>query len=281
MAGRVARPGKTRYAGTVIGLALAASIGAAAAQVEPAVPFSRECRAGGTVVISESPLPNVAAALREGRSIRILTIGAAVRRKARGSYTDLIQRLVERAIEGLDVEIVNRSVSGELAGYAAERIKLEVALNKPELVLWQVGTNDALAYVPVAELEAAIVDTIRWLKEHQVDVVLAGLQFVTPMEQDEHYKNVREMLRRVALQENVVIVRRYEAMHLIAKAARTGPDLSEEIERTEAGYNCLAEYVARAITLGAFGRSLRPPPGQSPDNPQPVTPPQVPPAPPK
>ena len=28
-------------------------------------------------------------------------------------------------------------------------------------------------------------------------------------------------------------------------------------EETETGYTCLAQYVARAIALGAFGKSLR------------------------
>jgi len=34
---------------------------------------------------------------------------------------------------------------------------------------------------------------------------------------------------------------------------------AEEFERTEAGYNCLSQYVARAITLGVFAKGMRPP----------------------
>jgi hypothetical protein len=41
----------------------------------------------------------------------------------------------------------------------------------------------------------------------------------------------------------------------------------DEFQRNEAGYVCLAQYMARAITLGIFGRALRmipvtPPPPQ-------------------
>jgi hypothetical protein len=150
-----------------------------------------------------------------------------------------------------------------LAADAARRIKTEVALNEPDLVLWQVGTNDALAYVPIDELRETIIETIRWLKEHKVDVVLVGLQFVHPQAQDDNYRAVRELIRSIAAQENVVVVRRGEAIRLLTQAAGSGGGLfPEEFAKTEAGYACLAEYVARAITLGAFGRGLRPLPQQ-------------------
>ena len=122
--------------------------------------------------------------------------------------------------------MINRGVSGELSAQAAARIKNEVALNDPDLVLWQVGTNDALAYVPLDELETTIVDTVHWLKEHKVDVVLVGLQYVDRMAQDDHYKAVRELLRKIAAKENVMIVRRYEAQRLMAQAEGSGGGLA-------------------------------------------------------
>jgi acyl-CoA thioesterase I len=227
----------------------------------PAVPspYSPECQAGGSAIAGERALPNVAAALEQRKTIRILAIGASAgRRRARGSYTDQIERLLEQALKGIDVVMINRGVSGELAADAATRIKTEVALEQPDLVLWQIGTNDALAYVPLAELEETITSTIRWLKEHKVDVVIAGLQYINRMAQDSHYAAVRDLMRRIAAQENVIVVRRYEAMQLMEQAAKPGGDfVPDEFERTEEGYSCLAQYFARAITLGTFGKGLR------------------------
>ena len=85
--------------------------------------------------------------------------------------------MLEGALKGIDVVIINRGVSGELAADAALRMRNEVALDEPDLVLWQVGTNDALAYVPVDEFAATVKEQIDWLKAHKVDVVLVGLQF--------------------------------------------------------------------------------------------------------
>ena len=224
-------------------------------------PFSQDCQIGDTAIVDESPLPNVATALQHRKRVKILAIGASAshgRRSGPGSHTEQIERILEQAIKGLDIVMINRGVSGELAEQAAPRIKNLVALDKPDLVLWQVGTNDALAYVPLEELEKTVVATIGWLKAHKVDIVLAGLQYVNRMARDSHYTAVRELLRKVAAKENVMIVRRYEAQRLIAQAEGSGGGLApDEFERNEAGYTCLAQYMARAITLGIFGKRLQ------------------------
>jgi lysophospholipase L1-like esterase len=234
-------------------------------------PFSQDCQIGGTSIVEESPLPNVAAALQSRKRVKILAIGASSqvgRRYRYGWHSEQIEQILEQAIKGLDVVMLNRGVSGELAAQAAARIKNLVALDEPDLVLWQVGTNDALAYVSLAELETTIVDTIEWLKAHKVDVVLAGLQYVDRMAQDAHYAAVRELLRKVAAKENVMIVRRYEAQRLLAQAEGSGGGLApDEFQRNEAGYACLSQYMARAITLGIFGKALRVRPIENPPAP--------------
>ena len=225
-------------------------------------PFSQDCQVGNDSVVEQSPLPNVAAALQKRKQIRILAIGSSPsvgrRTSARGGHSEQIRDILQNAIKGLDVVMINRGVSGELSAQAASRIKNEVALHDPDLVLWQVGTNDALAYVPLDDLETTIVDTVRWLRHHQVDTVLAGLQYVDRMAQDDHYKAVRELLRKIAAKENVMIVRRYEGQRLISQAEKSGGGLMpDEFQRNEAGYACLSQYMARAITLGIFGQTLR------------------------
>jgi hypothetical protein len=54
-------------------------------------------------------------------------------------------------------------------------------------------------------------------------------------------------------------VRFFEAMQIVNGAAQTNLPVPDEFERNEEGYNCLAQYVAQAITLGVFAKNLRPP----------------------
>lgn len=247
-------------------LPLAGLASGAFGQQAPPSSITRECMAPGAATASESPLPNVAHALQRRKKIKILAIGAAASAgpgATRGGYHILMRRMLQQMVKGLEVQIVHRGVSGELAGRAAERLKLEVGLNTPDLVLWQVGTNDALAYVPVEQVEETVTGTVRWLKAHKVDVVLVGIQYVSEMARDAHYQSIRVALRRIAKEENVIIVRRYEAMEILAKAQRTdSAGTLNEFEQNEAAYSCMAQYVARAISVALFGRGLQttPPP---------------------
>jgi acyl-CoA thioesterase I len=232
--------------------------GPALAQTAPP-PLSKACQAGASADADQSPLPNVATTLARRKTLRILAFGAAPGRVNvhGGGYTAFIETMLERALKGVDVVMINRGVSGELAASAASRMKNEVALDEPDLVLWQVGTNDALAGVDTEEFAATVKDQIDWLKAHKIDVVLVGLQFAREMVRDPHYVDIRETLRKLATQENVIVIRFFEAMQIINQAQNTAPEpVADEFSRDEAGYNCLAQYVARAITLGVFAKNM-------------------------
>lgn len=85
---------------------------------------------------------------------------------------------------------------------------------------------------------------------------MVGLQFAPQALRDEHYGQIRDALRNLASEESVMIVRFFEAMRILDNVAEADLSVAEEFERNEAGYNCLAEYVARAITLGVFAKDL-------------------------
>lgn len=236
------------------GLALGSA--AVAAQVAPP-PMEKEC---GDATVAEHPLPNSAAALQQRKRLKILAIGSSPKAVLgvgrRGS--PLLERILERAIKGLDVEIVNRGFSGELADAAGERITIEVALNEPDIVLWQVGTNDALAHVPVDDFEQSVTATVQWLKQHNVDVILVGLRYAKSLAKDPHYQAIRTSLKRVAAAEKVLRIGRYEAMEVLTRTmASADQPVMEDFGQTEAGYNCMAQYIARTITVGLFAKPPR------------------------
>jgi hypothetical protein len=87
-------------AGT-LGLAALALADVVAAQgVPPAI--SRDCQAQGTVTASESPLPNVAAALARTKKIKILAIGASASSgpggAAKGGYHVVIRPMLQQMV---------------------------------------------------------------------------------------------------------------------------------------------------------------------------------------
>ena len=250
----------SRIAGALLSaVALLATAGSVLAQSPPAPPeppaVAKEC---GETRTSDTPLPNSASALQARKKIKILAIGAssaAVLGAGRGGSPPLLERILERAIKGLDVEIINRGFSGELAEAAGERLKIEVALNHPDIVLWQVGTNDAFAQVPVETFQLSVSNTVRWLKSHKIDVILVGLHYIKQLAKDENYQAIRDSLRKVASTENVLRIGRYEAMEVLSRTMQANGELHpEDFGLSETGYNCMAQYIARTITVGVFAR---------------------------
>lgn len=237
------------------GLALGV-VGRVAAQAPPEPPaVAKEC---GEARISDTPLPNSSTALQQRKKIKIVAIGAssaAVLGVGRIGNPPLLERILERSIKGLDVEIINRGFSGELAEAAAERLKIEVALNHPDIVLWQVGTNDAFAHVPVESFELTVSNAVRWLKAHNVDVILVGLHYTRHLAKDPNYQAIRRSLQKVAGAEHVLRVGRYEAMEVLSRTMReNGPPEQEEFGTTEAGFNCMAQFIARNIAVGLYAK---------------------------
>jgi acyl-CoA thioesterase I len=260
-----------RAAVCALTLCLLASAGVAQAQAPaektdaapepPAV--AKEC---GATNVAATPLPNSAQALQQRQKVKILAIGASssavLGRRDNGA--PLLEHILEHSIHGLDVEIINRGFSGELAEAAGQRLKIEVALNHPDVVLWQVGTNDAFAQVPVEAFERSVSNTVRWLKEHNIDVILVGLHYMKQLTADEHYQAIRASLRRITAAESVLRITRYEAMEVLSRTPReSGRPEPRDFGLTEAGYNCMAQYVARAIAVGLFAK----PPKQRPPAP--------------
>lgn len=232
---------------------------------EPEVPapgppaLSPSCEAPAADIATPAPLPHLQVNLQTRRTIRVLAIGSSSTvgigaSSPTANYPAQLESILEKTFKGLDVVIINRGVSGEVSAATAVRMKTLVGLEKPDLVLWQVGTNDALMRVPVEEFVATVRETVRWLKEREVDTVLVGLQYTLKVSKDEHYKAIRMALRDIATAENVLLVRRYEAMEFIERA-KSGQLMSpDDVHLNDLGYRCMAEHIARAMVVSAFLR---------------------------
>jgi lysophospholipase L1-like esterase len=232
---------------------------------ENAPPLSPQCDVPSSSIAAPAPLPNVTATLETRKTVRVLAIGSSSTFGVGASsgsknYPAQLTDILEKALKGINVEIINRGVSGEVAKTTAERLRVEVALTHPDLVLWQLGTNDALARVPIDEFEETVTSTIQWLKENKIDVVLVGLQYTARFARDDNYAAVRETLRKIAAQQNILYVRRFEAMRYIS-SIRNQPAMvsGDDLHLNDLGYHCMAEHIAHAVIANLFVRRFRPP----------------------
>lgn len=201
-------------------------------------------------------LSNTAKALRERKKIRVLAIGATPlneRDRTFGHYAH-VKKVLEASFRGVEVEVVDRGVSGELARDGAERIKTEVALVEPDLVFWQVGVADALALTPAGALKETLTEAVLWLKAHNVDVVLIGLKYRRSLAANEGFQRIRDVIRAVVREQSILRLSHYESMEAIDKLRRQEGEVVSELDLTDEGSVCLADFLSRALAAGLFAK---------------------------
>jgi lysophospholipase L1-like esterase len=218
--------------------------------------YSTDCRVKSPAFEGRAPLRTVRRALHRGRVLKVLAIGSSSTvgigaSSPVASYPVRLENDLEGVLQGFDVEMISRGISGEIAQAAAERIKLEVADAKPDLVIWQVGTNDAIARIEEEDFADQLRSTLKWLAANRVDVVMIDPQYSDRLASDEHYMSIVETITDVAREERVLVVHRFDAMADLARQKPANAYLAaDRFHLNDLGYRCMAEYAARAIVAG-------------------------------
>lgn len=167
------------------------------------------------------------------------------------TYPVRLENDLEGLFKGVDVDVVSRGVPGEIGQGAADRMRNEIADIRPDLVIWQVGTNDAMARISVPSFAETLRTTLRWFQKNRIDVMLVDPQFVERLATDDHYVTIVQTITRVAREERVVLVHRFDAMADLAKNKTIAGYLAgDRFHLNDLGYRCMAQYVARAIVSG-------------------------------
>ena len=141
------------------------------------------------------------------------------------------------------------AVSVDRTGLAGARKFLDET--KPDLVVWQVGTNDALRHVSLDKFKTCLSTTLAWLAEHKIDVVLIDPQYGAVLTKDEHYERVVAAVAEVAREARVLLVDRFEAMkELQRERGDTFYLTGDNLHLNDRGHRCMAEQLTRAIVAG-------------------------------
>jgi lysophospholipase L1-like esterase len=204
------------------------------------------------------PLRGLRRAIREQRQPRVLAIGSSSTvgvgaSRPSNTYIARLESNLETTFTGRDFDVVGRGMSGEVAEGQSARMKDTVLDVKPDLVLWQVGTNDAIRKVDLVTFRDCLRRTLVWLRQHHYDVVLVDPQYSDELTKDSHYHQTVAVVAEVAREQRVLLVDRFEAMRELSKARGDGFYLApDNLHLNDNGHRCMAEQLARAIVAGVM-----------------------------
>lgn len=219
--------------------------------------LSPDCRSKRSVGdLFRRPLRALSRAVRAGQHVKVLAIGSSSTvgvgaSSPSATYVARLETSLEGALQGMDINVVGRGLSGEVAEGAADRMRREVEETKPDLVVWQVGTNDALRQVSLEKFKGCLKTTLAWLATNKVDVVLIDPQYGDALTKDEHYEKVVTAVAEVARDQRVLLVDRFEAMRELQRERGDRFYLTaDNLHLNDTGHRCMGEQLARAIVGG-------------------------------
>lgn len=203
----------------------------------------------------QQPLEQTAARINAGEPLNIIAIGSSstVGVGASGpdqTYPSRLQVALRAYFPGLDIQVINRGISGQDAPEEAVRLSTDVVALHPDLVIWQVGTNAVLRRDDLSNDGRWLREGVGLLKDAGIDVILMDLQYAPRVLDRPSVNTMEDLIADAANDAHVGLFRRFALMrywqrvHPAEAATTIGAD---GLHMTDAGYGCLADQLAAAL----------------------------------
>jgi lysophospholipase L1-like esterase len=208
----------------------------------------------------KAALPRLAARFRKSQGLMIIAFGSSSTQGVGASspahaYPALLEDDLRRMLgPGATIKVVNRGVGGEDADDMLTRLSRDVLSQKPDLVIWQTGSNDPLRKVPLERFVEETREGIRQMRAAGIEVMLMEPQDCKLMRRTPGAGGYRDAVRAIGEEMGVPVIRRFNLMKAwLAEGALTEAQLMspDGLHMADQGYARLAAEVAREIMADA------------------------------
>jgi acyl-CoA thioesterase I len=234
---------------------------AMAAVAEPAAhPASAiACSAPAGFLQLDRPLLRTMRRLASGGPLTIVAIGSSSTAGAGASspaatYPSRLAVELKARFPGRDITVLNRGVNGEETDNMMVRFERDVIAARPQLVLWQVGTNSVLRDRALRPHEVELREGIEELKAAGADVVLIDPQYAPKVLAKSETPDMVDQIALAAKEENVDLFRRFATMRNWHEVQHIGFDVfvsPDQLHMNDWSYACLAKLLGAAIAEAA------------------------------
>lgn len=218
-----------------------------------AVEHPAECQVAAHQVENIFALPHVAKAIVD-KHLRILVLGAGSSLLPGGvgdAYPARLQRVLAEKLPGVDVKLATDVKPKRTAVEMVKGLPASLAEVKPQLVIWQTGTADAIQSVDTDQFSQALDKGINTARSAGADVVFINQQYSPRTESMIALSTYSDTMRWVAVQQEVPLFDRFSVMKLWADLGTF--DLysaTKKLDIAERVHDCIGRLLADLI-LGA------------------------------
>jgi acyl-CoA thioesterase I len=218
-----------------------------------------KCDAPFNLIRLANPLTRFAQKLATHGPITIVAIGSSSTAGAGASspatnYPNRLAEELKQRFPNRSITMLNRGVNGEEVGDMLKRFDKDVLSAKPDLVLWQLGTNSVISDHMFTDHGAAIRDGVKKIRSTGADIVLIDPQFAPKVIMKAEAGPMVELIATTAKQEDVDLFRRFDVMKRwsevdhMAIESFVSPD---GLHMNDWSYACMAKGLGMAIAEAA------------------------------
>ena len=238
--------------------AYAQMLGAAAAAATNAGPPAA-CNVTLDQVRLDLPLVHTARVLASGKPLKIVALGSsstygAGASTSAASYPSRLADELARRFPGHEIAILNRGVNGNEAADMLARLDTAVIAEKPDLILWQVGTNSVLRDKPLQPHAPLLHEGLARMKATGADVVLIDPQYAPRVISKPMCEGMVSLIATTAKAEHVGVFHRFELMRRWREAEQLPFETfvsTDGLHMNDWSYACLAKALGVAIAEAA------------------------------
>ncbi len=175
------------------------------------------CDVPGYLLFGDSSLDHVAAAIKGQQRLDIVIIGTGSSTLAGAdgalhAYPARLEAVLTRRLPGVMVKVISHAKARQTAEEMSEDMEKILVDEKPNLVVWQTGTVDALRGVEADDFSAALNDGVETIQAAGADVILMNMQYSPRTETMLAIGPYAENMRWVAQQREVPLFDRLGIM---------------------------------------------------------------------
>ncbi len=233
------------------------SAGGAFGQTPASLSEAEFCLAANRTLALGAPLPRTTARLNAGDAVKIVAIGSSSTTglwvlSPSATYPEVMRRELARLRPAARVEMVNSGRIGDTIGGSIARFERDVLAHQPDLVVWQLGTNDVAWGGRADGLKERIVEGVRVLKAAGADVILMDLQYAPIVLAGSQHAMMQAIIAEVAREQRVGLFPRFALMRRSIDAGLSSGALVswDGLHNSAAGYDCVGRALARAVHAG-------------------------------
>jgi acyl-CoA thioesterase-1 len=208
-------------------------------------------------------LPVTRSAIARAQPIMVVAVGSSSTEGAGASapdraYPARLEALLHASWPAASVTTLNRGIGGQTADAVVARLDTDVIAVRPTLVIWQVGTNEAMRGMDPARFDTLLDEGLRRLTAIGSDVVLMDYQIALRMPPAEKRDVYGAIIAKEAQAHAVQLFSRAALMHAWQAADPTTSDMigPDGLHHSDRGYACLAASLNAAIVSAATPRLM-------------------------